>query len=91
MEQNETKICPNCGKEIKSEAKKCRFCGTWLEEAETKTQESEIKPPETDDKNGDMAKLLRYHRTIVILLAISMAVLISMPAIFLLFSSLYFF
>lgn len=32
-ERNETKICPHCGKEIKFEAKKCRYCGTWLDEA----------------------------------------------------------
>lgn len=27
----ETKICPNCGKEILAVAKKCKYCGTWIE------------------------------------------------------------
>ena len=25
------KICPNCGKEILAVAKKCKYCGTWIE------------------------------------------------------------
>ncbi len=32
MEQY-TKKCPHCGQEIKSKAKKCRFCGKWLSES----------------------------------------------------------
>ena len=27
----ETKLCPFCGHEIKSSAKKCIHCGKWLE------------------------------------------------------------
>ena len=27
----EMKICPNCGKEILAVAKKCKYCGTWIE------------------------------------------------------------
>ena len=27
----ETKLCPFCGQEIKSSAKKCIHCGKWLE------------------------------------------------------------
>lgn len=30
--ENTTKECPNCHKQIKINAKKCRFCGQWLEE-----------------------------------------------------------
>lgn len=30
--KDDTKICPNCGKQIKKTAKKCRYCDTWLEE-----------------------------------------------------------
>ena len=27
----DTKFCPYCGEKIKAEAKKCRFCGEWLD------------------------------------------------------------
>lgn len=29
--QKPTKACPKCGQEIASNAKKCRYCGEWLE------------------------------------------------------------
>ena len=29
---DDVKQCPKCGKEIKKTAKKCRFCGEWLNE-----------------------------------------------------------
>lgn len=31
----DTKKWPYCGEEIKAKAKKCRFCGQWLEQTET--------------------------------------------------------
>jgi len=41
-----TKICPYCGEEIKAVAKKCRFCGQWLDEDtnEVATKGEEVKP-----------------------------------------------
>lgn len=42
----DTKICPYCGEEIKAVAKKCRFCGQWLDEDtnEVAIKEEEAKP-----------------------------------------------
>lgn len=45
-----TKKCPYCGKEIKAVAKKCRFCGQWLNEDtnEVVAKDEEVKPQEVD-------------------------------------------
>lgn len=44
----DTKICPYCGEEIKAVAKKCRFCGQWLNEEtnEVVAKDEEVKPQE---------------------------------------------
>ena len=33
-----TKTCPFCGKEILIKAKKCKFCGSWLNQQETQLE-----------------------------------------------------
>ena len=44
----DTKKCPYCGGEIKAVAKKCRFCGQWLNEEtnEVVAKDEEVKPQE---------------------------------------------
>ncbi|MBQ7449855.1 DUF4234 domain-containing protein [bacterium] len=49
MTQQDTKICPICGEEINAKAKKCRFCGEWIEEYESETQDFQ-DVQETDEK-----------------------------------------
>lgn len=51
----EIKLCPYCGKEIKSKAKKCRFCNTWLTEQRPKTTAVPISHKESD---GSLAERL---------------------------------
>lgn len=36
---NDTKICPNCGQEVKAIAKKCRYCGTWFNDTQSQGQQ----------------------------------------------------
>lgn len=51
-ENNNKKICPFCGAEINSEAKKCRFCNNWLDE--------EIQCPFCAEKIKASAKKCRF-------------------------------
>ncbi len=41
MSDNETKLCPYCGKKILEKAMKCKHCGRWLIEDKKNEDESE--------------------------------------------------
>lgn len=50
---NDTTVCPHCGAEIMATAKKCRFCGKWLEEPPAPLAEPvsyEVQVEETSSK-----------------------------------------
>lgn len=48
--ENEIKQCPYCGEEILAIAKKCKFCGEFLEEAESNSYTY-------DNQNNDTSEL----------------------------------
>lgn len=56
MEIEKTKECPHCHEQIKEEAKKCRFCGEWLEKnnnAPLTTQSiNEVNNPQNKSSKG---------------------------------------
>lgn len=46
----DTKKCPHCGQEIKAVAKKCRFCGRWLDEVSISATNTNISTPPPKSK-----------------------------------------
>lgn len=47
--ENETKICPHCGREILAIAKKCRYCKEWIETADVGPTDKDSKKDNDSD------------------------------------------
>ncbi|MCQ2789440.1 MAG: superinfection immunity protein [bacterium] len=54
MENKNTKECPFCKKEIPIKAKKCKYCGNWLNE--------EIQPNATNDNSNNNNEILTNNK-----------------------------
>ena len=44
MTENETKTCPYCRETILAIAKKCRYCGEWLDEPQSEAKKTKVCP-----------------------------------------------
>ena len=62
----DTKRCPHCGQEIKAVAKKCRFCGEWLDVAAPQDSNETGAKAETTGKRN----ILKYALIGVAIIAV---------------------
>ncbi|MCH5309897.1 MAG: zinc ribbon domain-containing protein [Prevotella sp.] len=73
----ETKNCPYCGEEILAVAKKCKHCGTWLEESHQSDTPMGQKAPEGGNQQAqDIDSNEKGTKTRKILLALGALVVI---------------
>ena len=56
---NDTKICPYCGQEIKAIAKKCRFCGKWLDEDDRGDNNKPQKQQKINSQNEAINRIIK--------------------------------
>lgn len=66
----ETKICPHCGQQIKSVAKKCRYCQTWLDEP-VRPQATRTQPSSQEPSKGNSSKYIIIGVVAVIVIALA--------------------
>lgn len=77
-EQQKTKICPYCGSEINAEAKKCRFCGSWLESPQAPVRPVSTAAPETKPDSSSSDRVVRCLKAQTVLMAIILVMVIAL-------------
>lgn len=79
-ENKETKICPFCGEEIKAIAKKCKYCGEFLEKTETNDIAKKCDTLKNDAKSFFEGFTKKFSKKKIIVSAI--AVVLALVVIF---------
>ncbi len=59
MSENEYKLCPHCGEEIKAKAIKCKHCHSFLTEEELPVEDDYVAPEESREDRRERYRNVR--------------------------------
>ena len=69
----DTKRCPHCGQEIKAVAKKCRFCGEWLDGDAPQVPHEARTSTERNGNKGNVPKYIVIGIAVIAVAVIAVA------------------